>query len=201
MQMGIKAIPLLIAAVLSVSLMPDAAVHADTFAEAEIPARCIVSRAVPEEYRDFTYVLEAESEDCPMPDGSHGMTKTVHMKKSGKIEFGKISFDHPEVYIYTVKETTPERGKLRRDHNVYAVSLMADSKGRVRIAVKNDSGEKQEEIVFRNRYRGETGGYGSPKMGDDERLFLWFMVLCSGAAIALAVIERQRRRIREREMM
>ena len=129
------------------------------------------------------------------------MTKTVHMKKSGKIEFGRISLDHPEVYSYTVRETTPERGNIRRDHSVYAVSLMADSKGRVRIAVKNENGEKQGDIVFRNTYKGETGRDSSPKMGDDERALIWLVVLCSGAAIALAVIERQRRRARERELM
>ena len=196
--MGIKKKLLLLALVVCVSLIP-AAVNAEPFAEAEIPVSCKVSPRVPEKYRDFTYTLTAESEDCPMPEGTEKGIKTVHMRKTGKIDFGKICFDHPEMYSYTIRETTPDRGRFRRDRNVYKVSLMADTTGRIRVAIKNGNGEKQERIVFRNTYQKDPKRYRSPKMGDDESAAIWLFVLLAGAGAAVVLIKDLERVRNKRE--
>ncbi len=148
--------------VTAAAMTPVSCVYADAFAETEIPASCRVSREVPGEYRDFTYMLSAVSDKAPMPEGSENGRKTVHMERSGKIRFGTIEFSHPDIYEYTLMETTPEWGTFRRDHSVYHVRASVDAEGKVRITAVGRKGEKPEKIIFRN----SCGRESSPKTGD-----------------------------------
>ena len=190
--------PLVSAAMLLAVLVPAGALqlaYADTFASFEIPVTCITAEGVPSDKRDFTYSLEVETGDQPMPEGSEGNVKTVHMKKSGKVRFGTISFDHPDTYSYEVRETTREWKRFRRDRSVYKVTLTADNDGKVHMAVRNAAGEKVERIEFNNLYyQGrKKEGYGSPKMGDASDVLKYVLLLSAGSfMLGIFLLRRHR---------
>ena len=170
---------------LALALTPVSCAYADAFAEAEIPVSCRVSREVPGELRDFTYMLSAVSDNAPMPEGSESGRKTVHMERSGKIRFGTIEFSHPDIYEYKLMETTPEWGAFRRDHSVYHVKASVDADGKVRITAAGESGEKPEKILFRNSY----GRDSSPKTGDGRKVLRYALaILFSVSGIIILIM-------------
>lgn len=163
------------------------AVYADQFATYSIPVTCRISPDIPVDMDlDFTYTLRAENGDCPMPEGADGEEKTVHMTDSGAVEFGKITFDHPDVFHYTLQETTAETGSFRRDRTEYSAALIADTDGNVRMVVNTDKGKKPEKIEFANSYDRAVKNEGVPRTGDASVLWKYMILLIAGAAGLMA---------------
>ena len=171
-------------------------VYAEDFAECDIPVTCRISDDIPVDMGlDFTYRLEADSSDCPMPKGSDGGRKTVHMTDSGEVDFGTIRFDKPDVFHYTLMETTAEKGRFRRDKAVYHTTLVADTDGNVNIIVNNDNGKKPEKIEFVNSYLPkEVKTRNAPKTGDSAglRKYVLLLLVCGLAAAALGLKKKRR---------
>ena len=171
-------------------------VYAEDFAEYEIPVTCRISDDIPLDIDlDFTYLLEADSEDCPMPKGSNAGKKTVHVTDSGKVDFGKISFDRPEVFHYTLKEITNEKGRFRRDKTEYHTTLVTDTDGNVNMVVNNGEGKKSDKIEFANSYLSRRAVVKRPpKTGDSADLMGYLALLIGSAAMGLMLWLRKRRR-------
>ncbi len=176
--------------------------YAEGFARCEIPVTCRISADIPVDMDlDFTYSLEAEDSSCPMPAGSKDGQKTVHMTDSGAVDFGEIIFDEPDVFRYTLKETTDETGRFRRDPTEYHTTLVAESDGNVKIVVNTDKGKKPEKIEFVNSYAPETGKDENaeeesaeesvPKTGDSSNICIYMAVL-AGCAFAVLILVRCR---------
>ena len=171
-------------------------VYAEDFAEYEIPVTCRISEDIPLDMDlDFTYLLEADSEDCPMPEGSNAGKKTVHVTDSGKVDFGKISFDRPEVFHYTLKEITNEKGRFRRDKTEYHTTLVTDTDGNVNMVVNNGEGKKSDKIEFANTYLSRKAVVRRPpKTGDSADLMGYLALLIGSAAMGLMLWHKRRRR-------
>ena len=169
-------------------------VYAEDFAEYEIPVTCRISDDIPLDMDlDFTYLLEADSEDCPMPKGSNAGKKTVHVADSGKVDFGKSSFDRPEVFHYTLKEITNEKGRFRRDKTEYHTTLVTDTDGNVNMVVNNGEGKKSDKIEFANSYLSRRAAVRRPpKTGDSADLMGYLALLIGSAAMGLMLWYRKR---------
>lgn len=171
------------------------AVFAETLADYEIPVTCRISENIPVDLdMDFTYSLQADSDDCPMPEGTKDGVKTVHMTDSGDVKFGEIRFDRPDVFHYTLKETTKEKGFFRRDKTEYHAALMADTDGKVKMVVNNDNGKKAEKIEFANSYNRKKApaaeAVDSPKTGDGETPELFAALICICLALIIMIKRR-----------
>ena len=169
---------------------------ADTFVSGSIPASCNIADGIPDDRKDCTYELTQGSLDAPMPEGSIDGARTVHMTESGDIDFGEISFSHPDVYYYTLRETTAEWKRFKRDKNVYSAQVVVGSEGNVKVTYKDSDGGKTEKAVFSNEYRSRTrnSDYSSPKMGDSIREFVLACASLLCALIILVFIVRRWRR-------
>ena len=192
--MGMRMAPLISAVFIMFSFLfkggPYTA-HAASFAETEITVKCVTAENVPADRRNFSYTLTADSEEVPMPEGSDGRTKTVRIKESDIISFGSISFSHPEVYRYTVRETTEEWSKFRRDKTVYKIEVLVDSNGNTHTVIRNSNGEKVDKMELVNRFYLDRR-YMSPKMGDLASVSI-YVILASGSLIVLwALLKRYR---------
>ena len=167
-----------------------AEVYAEDFASGKIPAVCRISSDVPESLDvDYRYTLIADDPDNPMPEGSEDGEKTVHMTDSGNIDFGMIEFSHPDVFYYTLMETTEGPSGFRRDRTKYRAALMADSGGHVTAVITEDTGAKTDKAVFRNSYKADKPSYDkpAPKTGDKGPL-LWMLLMmlsCAGFAVMM----------------
>ena len=167
---------------------------ADTFASAVIPATCITAEGMPDSRRNFTYELIAQSENDPMPAGSENGIKTVHMKRSGDIDFGRITYSRPDIYCYTLKESSREWGGFRRDHNVYTAQVVVGAEKDVSVVFKNSKGEKTERVEFVNRYSpGKRAGQKAPKTGDGIRVLAASAAALISSAVLLIILIRRRR--------
>ena len=166
-------ISLVIAAVLVYMVGMISPVHAAEFAKTNIDVRCHIDKKIPSGHT-FTYELKAGSETTPMPKDSLYGVKTVKMTKSGKVDFGDIVFDHPEVYYYSISETTGEWGDFRPCQEEYTAILIVNSEGQVQTIIQNNQGEKPDKILLENTYgkKGDDdggGGSGDDSDGEDER--------------------------------
>ena len=172
---------LVLVVILIIVAAPDTDhVYAQELTSYEIPVTCRISPDIPLDFDlDFMYTLKAGSEKCPMPEGSEDGRKTVHVTDSGKVEFGKIIFDHPDVFHYTLQETTSETGAFRRDRTIYDAALIADANGNVRIVVNTDKGSKPEKIEFVNTYNKASRPHNSeaPRTGDYTDAVIPFLIL------------------------
>ncbi|MBQ3281615.1 MAG: hypothetical protein IJH41_04335 [Eubacterium sp.] len=189
-----------------------AGVYAEDFAECEIPAVCSISGDIPDSLdMDFTYTLRADDPGSPMPEGSENGVKTVHMTDSGKLDFGTIRFSNPDVFYYTLAETTEEADGFRRDRTRYRAALMVDSDGHVTTVITSDSGTKTGKAAFRNTYRKKTDSTerteGTVPRTGDTGAALWIMLtFLSGAGLVIMIrgkqmsVNRMGHRVRRKQM-
>lgn len=105
----------------------------------------------------FEFLLRG-SEGAPMPEGSDGNTKILTMDGSGEMEIGKITFDRPGTFIYTVTELNGGVQGWEYDTAVYTltVTVTVESGRLVPHTVLTKNGETASALVFINTYERVT---------------------------------------------
>ena len=150
---------LLLAAVMLLALHPvsaSAAVSAN--AEAEFTVLQKVTGDKPWTPETFTFTLTGLA-GAPMPGGSVNGTKTAEIKGDGSVSFGTILFPDLGEYHYQIVEEKGKNPLYTYDAAVYAMTVLVTWKGVVggekeaTLYLLKDSGtEKQDKILFTNRY-------------------------------------------------
>ncbi len=180
-----------LALILSVPYCSAAAYADSSFATATIPARCKIANNIPGTHI-FTYELRADSDSTRMPEEANGSVMKVAVTKSGKLDFGTIVFDHPEVYNYTIREVSNEFKYFKKDPQVYRVAVYADTDGKVFTIIRDKNGKKPDEILFKNTYnKPEPAKKKTAQTGDTIRYMIIGVIgfLC---LIALAFVVPKR---------
>lgn len=170
-------------------------------AKVEIPVSHVIKGDRYSSSDSFTFVLTAEKEGNPMPEGSSGGEKKVDLKGEGTVSFGKIEFDYPEAYYYTITESAPSVNGLTGDKTIYRVMIAKYNNEVAHIVTWNKaSGEKTDKVVFTDRYsapfKPEDPVYRSiPKTGDSMALaeLMVFMTMFVLSAEALFIIAAKRK--------
>lgn len=143
----------------------------------------------------FTFVVKAENDTNPMPEGSTGNTKELNITGSGYKEIGKITFTEPGVYSYTVYEKDSGATGYTYDKTVYTITYTITEKdGELLVSRKitESNGKEVDSPVFTNRY---TEKPILPQTG-----VLWWPVpilLCTG--LLFCIIGAIKRRLRKNE--
>lgn len=99
---------------------------------------------------EFRFLLEAVTENAPMPAGS-----TAANTAGGSFTFGKLVFDKAGTYIYTVTEINGGDARYDYDESVYTVTVTVrdNSQGVLSASVAYaKNGAHAGEIVFRNGF-------------------------------------------------
>ena len=160
-----------------------------------------VSVRIPIEYRmdgdaspagADTYVLTAESEDAPMPEGSAGGVKKIRMTEPGKTDFGEMVMTKPGAFDYTVHRITSEEKKLTRDCTVYHVRIVALNTGEVNLIIKRDGEGDKSELIYKDTVK--TGWFHTPRTGDPVDPTILIMICAIAAVIILFLLMRMRSR-------
>lgn len=183
-------VPRAIALTLILTGLVTAACYADTTGAdnktipavtVKIPVKHIITGDADKCDKEFTFVLTAEKEDSPMPEGSQGKSKSVTVKGKGDPEFGSITFTYPDAYYYTVS-----CGKTK-----YRVMIAMYNNGTSQIVVWDAGGTKAEGIVFTDEYQAPAPAR-SPKTGDSSAAMIYgLIVIASGLMLGIFLVKRK----------
>jgi len=101
----------------------------------------------------FTYRLQPLGAGHPMPQGSGEDGFTFTLTGNTSITVGPLRFGRPGVYRYALFQVIGSKEPdVTQDRRVYGIEVYVDPTLGVALIVKNNDGEKVEEIRFANRY-------------------------------------------------
>lgn len=106
----------------------------------------------------FSFVLHAEDEMSPMPEGSDGQDRTVTIGAGGKVDFGDIIFDYPGVYYYRISRQPEKHTRIREDDTEYRIMIASLNDGSHEMTIHKVSGSQTEDYG--------AVSYGSPDNSD-----------------------------------
>lgn len=157
-----------------------------------LPIQKRITGDTPKTNSTFTFVFSAKDVSSPMPEGSNGTVKEITITGAGSGEIGKITFEKPGTYVYTVSEKNGGVEGYTYDSTVYTVTFEVEEKdGELSIirTIKDNKGNIASVIEFTNPYK--TPGNKLPQTG-----ILWWPVpilLCAGLAFVMIGMIRRRR--------
>ena len=161
---------------------------------AGIRAKVVLSGTIPQQDETYIIEMEAENEDTPMPAGSEDGVCCLSITGAGEKNFPEITYSELGVYHYIIRQRQGTDEKCSYDDTRYnlLVTVMnseADPDGfAVSCALYDEEmSEKQEELIFVNRYERTGSGkkeIDSPRTGDPSETGLYVM----GILIFLVVI-------------
>ena len=143
----------------------------------------------------FIFVLTAASPSNPMPAGSQGSYKEISITGAGSSEFGKISFDKPGSYTYTVREKNSGVNGYTYDTNQYTIIFevtQGSGKLNIKTSISDSTGKACSTIVFTNNYK--TPGNKVPQTG----VLWWPVPVLFSLGMALVFIGLANKRRTER---
>jgi len=164
---------------------------------------------------EFTFELRAGNPFNPMPEGSVGGFKRLHIVGSGSKEFGKWSYTAAGTYYYTIYEVNTGVRGYTYDTAVYTITdTVTTENGKLVLArvVTNQAKKPVTSCSFINTYEKglltpetptttkpsanspTTTPSGSkkpsapsgPKTGDESKTGLYLVLLCAAGAAAAA---------------
>ena len=147
----------------------------------------------------FTFRLQAQTPDAPMPAGAVGNTKDITIRGSGRAYFGTWSYTQPGTFIYTVREIPSNNSDYVFDTSVYTITdTVRSEEGQLVVSrvVTNADNRQVQSMSFINFYIGrgtittETtptppGTPPGPKTGDYADPAVMIIAMAISAAIAL----------------
>jgi len=142
----------------------------------------------------FIFLLTAEKQSYPMPEGSKNGVKTLQIIGAGQGSFGTWSYTQEGVYRYTVSEVDTGVEGYIYDSMVYTITdtvTVAGGQLTVNRIIMDARGVEVTVLLFTNTYQppskpGKPGG--NPGTGDGSRLTLWLVWLTVSAATLLALM-------------
>lgn len=151
----------------------------------------------------FEFLLTAQDDKCPMPEGSSGRVKSVRVKGSENPDFGDISFEYPDEYRYTVSRQEGKYENLDIGNEEYSVLIIKFNDGTTQMVLQDGRGEKVETITYTDQYKAPSEPavkHKSPKTGDEElrrSIMLYAGISLTAAAgliliLAVTVVRRLR---------
>ncbi|QNM05497.1 Spy0128 family protein [Qiania dongpingensis] len=189
----------LLTSILAVLIFPGRALAEERTCAVFIPVEIVVTgegAPADEEYR-----ILIEGENVPMP----GQMEII-LKGGGKVQLGPITYLAPGDYRYRISQMAGNTENFTYDTSVYTVTVRVINDGEAGLsteiwAVKDESGDKSAEIVFRNSYKKPVIPEQKPtvtpaaqtktenvKTGDAQNILPWIVaILVSLLATALAV--------------
>ena len=134
------------------------------------------------------FVLKAEDPSEPMPEGSEEGAKTITVRGAGTRSFGEITFQKPDVYLYSVSRVRNDRSNVRKDYEEYTVKAAVLNSGEVSLITMKSNGKKSAIT-----YRDAVGG-SAVKTGDFFDPVRCGMLCGAAMAGALSLLAARRRK-------
>lgn len=156
------------------------------------------------------FTLEAESPDCPMPEGSVNGKKHIEITSAGTASFGQMIFKTPNVYEYAVKRnlTSRDSENASRDVSEYHVKIAVLNDGTIDQVITRTGTNTKSELIFtdtvkpvptkiteprKNEPEKKSSVFGNGvKTGDSFNPVIAGMIACAAFALILFIVVRRR---------
>lgn len=128
-------------------------------AEIKIPVTIVLEGILPEQAENFLIKMQAADENSAMPEGSVDGIYTLVIKGENSAFLPKFSFEKPGIYTYSIWQEPGQNSKCTYDETIYKMTIYVtnneqyDGFDTTVTLYKNSETEKQDEIVFINRYK------------------------------------------------
>lgn len=109
----------------------------------------------PKEDAEFTFAMEGEKPENPMPEGSRDGVKEATVKGAGSIEFGEMTFTEAGTYSYIVYEKPGNDKNYKYDANTYRIIFtVTEENGELKASfvITDGAGAEKEIAEFVNTY-------------------------------------------------
>lgn len=152
----------------------------------------------------FQYILKAENDKTPVPEGSENGVYSFSMTGTQEIWLDRISYVKPGIYRYEAYQTVEEpQDGYRYDDTVYTVyvNVVNTSSGGLEagVVIQNEAGEKCENLFFENSFSDRPADHGGPggdepaETGDNAEAGLWLAVMAASGTAAVFLSVRRRK--------
>ena len=166
-------------------------VEAADVSGAGIKAKVVLSGTIPQQDEKYIIEMMAENEDTPMPAGSKEGVFCLTITGSGEKNFPEIAYSELGVYHYIIRQRQGTNQKCSYDDTKYnlLVTVMNDETDSDGFTIScalydEEMTEKQDELIFENRYESTWNGKYTPKTGDTSKTELYVI----GILVFLVVI-------------
>lgn len=108
----------------------------------------------------FEFLIEASS-GTPMPEGTENHQKKVDIQGNGEAEIGRIYYEKPGEYIYTIRERNTQAPGWTYDASTYTMKItIKEENGKLTSEVSLMKDEKETaQIEFQNVYEEPKDGH------------------------------------------
>lgn len=143
----------------------------------------------------FVFVLTSVN-NSPMPEGSKSGVKKVTINSNESFGFGKISYDAPGEYRYTVSRELSESKYIKQDDSVYECTAQVTNDGLAVVVFKKIGTDgKPNSIIYTDRYI-KPGSRGDGAETGDRNDFLTVSVAVLSILFILVLMSADRLKIR-----
>lgn len=138
-----------------------------------------------ETIRDGTHTFVLTAKDgAPMPEGSKNGVKKVTIKSNERFSFGKIRYDKPGIYEYTVSREIVKSRNLIQDDSVYNCTVTVFNDGVVTVVFNHRKKKgKPDEIVYIDTFVPDEPP--TVKTGDSSDIYVWTGLFITSLALLL----------------
>ena len=150
----------------------------------------------------FSFRLEAENDDTPMPygpDGTEERIVTVGINGNGEADFGEIEFEEKGIYKYYITEINSGEKNYTYDAARYTVTFdVRDEQGQLVSykKIEKEDGTEAEAVTFTNVYKlpevPKTEKPSVPNTFDDSNA-MRYIVLLAASMLLIVFIEYRKR--------
>ena len=150
---------------------------------------------------NFSFRLEAENVNNPMPDGSDNGSKLIQINGAGETDFGEIEFEEKGIYKYYITEINSGEKNYTYDAARYTVTFdVRDEQGQL-VAYKKiekEDGTEVEAVSFTNVYKlpevPKADKPSTPNTFDDSNA-MRYIVLLAASMLLIVFIEYRKRSV------
>lgn len=160
-----------------------------------LPLSKQVTGDTPEKPGNFIFVLEAVTENAPMPEGAEENKIEYAIEGAGTVEVGEITFEFPGTYVYKAYERDTKLENYTYDTSVYTITYevtQEDGVLSVEVTAVDVLGNEVDAIAFNNVYKKPTPII--PQTGQ-----LWWPVpvlLCLGVICLIVGVIRRKSKVK-----
>jgi hypothetical protein len=147
----------------------------------------------------FSFRLEAENTNNPMPEGSDNGSKLIQINGAGEADFGEIEFEEKGIYKYYITEINSGEKNYTYDAARYTVTFdVRDEQGQLVSykKIEKEDGTEVEAVTFTNVYKlpevPKTEKPSVPNTFDDSNA-MRYIVLLAASMLLIVFIEYRKR--------
>ncbi len=154
--------------------------NAAVSAEAEISGQHIVENNTSLRTGRHTFVLTADRNGYPMPEGSADGKKEITVSSNESFSFGNIHYVKEGLYSYKVTRDLSQSNDLMEDASEYKIKIAVFNDGKKAVMIEKDGMDgKQEKVEYKDRYIKKGCGEAGKKIetGDDANMLFATLIM------------------------